>query len=365
MKLKIKYAVFLSFAFLCFNAANLYAQETKTNEALLDEAMKNIYSNPQKSIATGERFLLKKGNNPILEYRYLMLLAQANVMIPDYEKSLEYANRAVKLAEENELFPSQINANTFLGNHYLRLNLEEKSWQALERSEKIIKNHPLPDSLDHIQGNVFLLRGYLFEADLKLPQAINAFGKAANIFRKTKNKELGKINLAVALTHKGRVQLQERELDSSQFSFEEAIRVSSNSNQNGVDAFAYLSLAEVYAKQEKNEKSNQTLFKALEIAQKSGQLELEKEIYKLLSENYFKINDLDNYSKYHERYQEALKKFDKSQTKSVEKIAKTIETKKDEGKDWTAAIVFLCGLLLTVIIFLFFRSNRMKKKMNP
>ena len=364
MKLKIKYAVFLSFAFLCFSAENLYAQGTKTNEALLDEAIKNIYSNPQKSIAAGERFLLNKGNNPLLEYRYLMLLAQANVMIPDYEKSLEYANRALKLAEENELFPSQVIANAFLGNHYLRLNLEEKSWQALERSEKIIKNHPLPDSLDHIQGNVFLLRGYLFEADLKLPQAINAFGKAATIFRNTKNKEFGKINLGVALTHKGRVQLKERELDSSQQSFEEAIRISSTSSQNGVDAFAYLSLAEVYAKQEKIDKSNQTLFKALEIAQMSGQLELEKEIYKLLAENYFKINDLDNYSKYNERYQEALDQFDKSQTKSVEKIAKIIQAKDDEDKDWTASIVLLCGLLLVVIIFLVLRSNRLKKKMN-
>lgn len=364
MKSKIKFVVLMSVSYFCFSAINLHAQKANTSKALLDEAMKNIYSNPKKSIETGERFLLKKGNDPILEYRYLMLLAQANVMTADYEKSLEYANRAVKLAEENELFPSQINANTFLGNHYLRLNLEEKAWQALERSEKIIKNHPLPDSLDHIQGNVYLLRGYLFEADSKLPQAINSFGKAADIFRKTKNKALGNINLAVSLTHKGRVQLQEQQLDSSQYSFEEAIRISSNSDQNGVDAFAYLSLAEVYSKQKKYEKSNQTLFKALEIAQNSAQLELTKEIYKSLSENYFKMNDLENYSKYNERYQEALGKFDKSQTKSVEQIAKTIQTKTDAGRDWTFTIAFLCGVLVILILFLFFTSKTLKKKMS-
>lgn len=345
------------------NFLTINAQEIKTNEKLLEDAMKNVYTNPQKSIEIGEKFLAHSENEPNLEYRYLMLLAQAYVMIPDYEKSLEYANRAYKIAEKNKFYPNQINASTFLGNHYLRLKLNEKAWQALERSEKIVREHPLPDSLDHIQGNVYLLKGYLFESDSEHKKAIDAFTKAISIFKKTKNQELGRINTGVALTHKGRGQIADNQLDSAEISFKEVIQISAMNKQNGVDAFAYLSLAEVYSKQEKFEKSNETLFQALDIAENSSQNELIKEIYKSLSGNFFNLNDLDNYSKYDLLYKKALDEFNQSEINSVQKVAKFVENPENDSKKWTLIITFSCSILLLFVGFLFFRSNRLKKKM--
>ncbi|SMC57103.1 tetratricopeptide repeat protein [Moheibacter sediminis] len=356
---RIKYFVFLLF----FSFLSVHAQEIKTNEKLLEDAMKNVYTNPLKSIEIGEAFLANPGNEPAMEFRYLMLLAQAYVMIPDYEKSLDYASRAYKIAEENKLYPNQINASTFLGNHYLRLKLNEKSWQALERSEKIIREHPLPDSLDHIQGNVYLLKGYLFESDAEYTKAIEAFTKATSIFKKTKNQELGRINTGVALTHKGRVQIVDNQLDSAEFSFQEVIKISSLNKQNGVDAFAYLSLAEVYSRQEKFEKSNQTLFQALEISENSSQKELEKEIYKSLADNFFKMNNLDNYSKYDSLYKKALDEFNQSEINSVQKLAKSVENSAEDSKNRTWLIVISCAILLILVSFLFFRSYGLKKKM--
>lgn len=357
---RIKYFFFI----LILSAFQLSAQEIKTNEKLLEDAMKNVYTNPEKSIEIGEAFLANSGNEPAMEFRYLMLLAQAYVMIPDYEKSLEYANRAYKIAEENKLYSNQINASTFLGNHYLRLKLNEKAWQALERSEKIIREHPLPEDQDHIQGNVYLLKGYLSESELDYKDAIDAFSKATIIFKNTKNQELGKINTGVALTHKGRVQLADNQLDSAEYSFREVIQVSSDSNPNGVDAFAYLSLAEVYSKQEKFQKSNETLFQALEIAENSSQTELEKEIYKSLSENFFKMNDLENYAKYDALYKKALNEFNQSEINSVEKVAKSAQSSKNDSNNWTWIIIISCGILIVLVAFLFFRSYRLKKKMN-
>lgn len=345
------------------NFLTINAQEIKTNEKLLEDAMKNVYTNPQKSIEIGEKFLAHSDNEPNLEYRYLMLLAQAYVMIPDYEKSLEYANRAYKIAEENKFYSNQVNASTFLGNHYLRLKLNEKAWQALERSEKIVREHPLPDSLDHIQGNVYLLKGYLFESDAEHKKAIDAFTKATLIFKKTKNQELGRINTGVALTHKGRTQMADNQLDSAEISFKEVIQISALNKQNGVDAFAYLSLAEVYSKQEKFEKSNEIFFQALNIAENSSQNELIKEIYKSLSENFFKMNDLENYSKYDSLYKKTLDEFNQSEINSVQKVAKSAENTTDDSKNWTKIIVFSCAILLILVGFLFFRSYRLKKKM--
>lgn len=356
---QIKFFLYL----LILSVFQLSAQEIKTNEKLLEDAMKNVYTNPEKSIEIGEAFLANSHNEPALEYRYLMLLAQAYVMIPDYEKSLEYASRAYKIAEENKLYSNQINASTFLGNHYLRLKLNEKAWQALERSEKIIREHPLPEDQDHIQGNVYLLKGYLLESELDHKKAIEAFSKATVIFKNTKNQELGKINTGVALTHKGRVQLADNQLDSAEYSFKEVIQISSNSNQNGVDAFAYLSLAEVHSKQEKFEKSNETLFQALKIAEHSSQTELEKEIYKSLAENFFKMNDLDNYAKYDSLYKNALNEFSQSEINSVEKVAKSAQSSKNDYGNWTWIIVISCSILLILAGFLFFRSYRLKKKM--
>lgn len=356
---QIKYFIFL----LLINFFTLHAQEIKTNEKLLEDAMKNVYTNPQKAIEIGEKFLTHSDNEPNLEYRYLMLLAQAYVMIPNYEKSLEYANRAYKIAEENKLYPNQINASTFLGNHYLRLKLNEKAWQALERSERTILEHPLADSLDHIQGNVYLLKGYLFESDAEHKKAIEAFSKATAIFKKTKNQELGRINTGVALTHKGRTQIADNQLDSAEISFKEVIQISAINKQNGVDAFAYLSLAEVYSKQERLEKSNEILFQALNIAENSSQNELIKEIYKSLADNFFKMNDLENYSKYDSLYKKALDEFNQSEINSVQKVAKSVETSSNESKKQTWIVVFSCSILLLLVAFLFFRSYLLKKKM--
>lgn len=361
--MKIQIRIYIGF-FICFLGCSiLLGQSLDQDETLLEEAMKNVYTNPEKSIETGEKYLKKAEGDALLTYRYFMLLAQAHVMLAEYEQSLDYANKALKLAEQNNLYPSQINANTFLGNHYLRLQLKEKAWESLERSEKILREHPLPDSLGHIQGNVFLLRGYLLEGDAKPEEAIQAFGKAADLFEKAKNKELGKINLGVVLTHKGRTQLGIGQLDSAEISFQKVIDLSAADTRNGVDAFALLSLAEVYSRQNKWEESNRTLHKALEISKNSNQIELEMEVYKLFSTNYFKSNDLDNYSKYDQLYKKALEKFNKTEINSVEKVAKTAQLKEEISDISTWKWIIFSVILIVFTAFLFFKAYKLKKKM--
>lgn len=361
--MKVQIRNYIGFFICLFGFSILAGQSPGPDERLLDEAMKNVYTNPEKSIETGEKYLQKEAGTPLLTYRYLMLLAQAHVMLAEYEKSLDYANKALELAEQNNLYPSQVNANTFLGNHYLRLQLNEKAWESLERSEKILREHPLPDSLGHIQGNVFLLRGYLLEGDARPEEAIHAFGKAANLFEKAKNKDLGKINLGVVLTHKGRTHLEIGQLDSAEISFQKVIDLSATDARNGVDAFALLSLAEVYSRQNKWEESNRTLHKALEISRNSNQIELEMEVYKLFSTNYFKSNDLDNYSKYDQLYKKTLEKFNKTEIKSVEKVAETAQVKEESLGISTWKWIFFSVILIVLTAFLFFKAYKLKKKM--
>ncbi len=106
------------------------------------------------------------------------------------------------------------------------------------------------------------------------------------------------------------------------------------------------------------------LFQALEIAENSSQTELEKEIYKSLSENFFKMNDLENYAKYDALYKKALNEFNQSEINSVEKVAKSAQSPESDSKNWTWLIVISCGILVILVCFLFFRSYRLKKKMN-
>jgi tetratricopeptide (TPR) repeat protein len=342
-----------------------FAQEENLEKYSIEEAIKYIYTNPQKTLEIGEHYLSKSSQNPSMEYRYLMLLAQAYVMIPDYEKTLEYGKRAYEIAEKNKLYPDQINASTFLGNHYLRLNLDEKAWKSLEQSERILKNHALPDSLGHIEANVYLLKGYLWGIDKSWDKAQISFDKAAELFRKSTNKELGQINLGVAYTHKGRTFLQMNQLDSAAQNFKNVIELNLDNNPNGVVAFAYLSLGEVYQKKEDLEKSNEYLLLALNIAKETKQQELVKEIYKDIADNYLNLNDVENYKLYEQWYKASFDEFKNSETNSVREVAKA--AKGDPSSVSTTLIVgLILGILFIILLFfLFMKSYRLKKKMKP
>src|SRR5690606_5311950 len=269
-RLKIRHLLFLIFLFIF---PNLKAQEHKAADSLLLVAMKSIYNEPKKSLKIGDELLPQSEKYPDFQIRLYMMMAQASVMLPDYEKSLEYANNALEISRKNNDYTNQVLVNNFLGTHYLRLNLKEKAWRSLEETEKIISKHPLSNSSRHLLGNVYMLRAYLLEDD-DCKAARKYFDKAVQAFSKSDNEDFSEINIGLAYTHKGRCYLKEEQIDSAKLSFYRAISVAENVHNDGISAFAYLSLGNAYNEENNYQKSNETLFEALKIASRSSQTEL-------------------------------------------------------------------------------------------
>ncbi len=365
MNAKVK-SFWLFFLIFLLIPVNLSAQKQIGADSLLLVAMKSIYNEPQRSMEIGNELLPKSANYPQFQIRLYMMMAQASVMLPDYEKSLKYADKALQIAKKRNDYSNQILINNFLGTHYLRLNLKEKAWRSLEQTEKLIARHPLPDSLQHLTGNVFMLRAYLSE-DEDCKTARKYFDKAIRVFSKSDNEDFSDINLGVAYTHKGRCYLKENELDSAKLSFYKAIRIASDIHNDGVNAFAHLSLGLAYFQEKKYKKSNETLLDALEIASRSSQMELVKEIYKSLAENYFQLNDLNNYAKYDKLYKKALEDFNQSEINSVGEITQNLTLEKKENnlpdKNENFIFIILGVVLLVIAVFFFLRSYFLRKKM--
>ena len=362
--LLIKGRIFL--VLMLFFIGTSYSQNRKELDSLSKLAVRDVYNNPKESIRIASKLYALAKANPKLRISSLMTLAQANVMLTDYEKAIEQADEALSIATGNNDYPNQILVNNFLGNHYLRINLQEKAWEKLRIAEKLITKHPVPDSLIHLVGNVYLLKGYLYADKVDCNYAIIYFNKAIKAFEKSRNKEFSKINIGVIYTHKGRCQLQNNALDSAEYCFQKAISISSENANNGVTVFSKLSLAQVYAKKNLFVKSNQLLLDANKLATESAQMELTKEIYKQLSENYLALNDIQNHDKFNKLYNSTLKDFEQTESQSVAKIAGsssndyTSETENDTTIFWISSALLA---LLIVVAILYFAVFKIRKKL--
>lgn len=342
------------------------AQQKKEADSLLKMAVLEVYNNPTRSIAIAEKIYRLPETDSALKIKSLMAMAQANVMLTRYEKTLENADEALRIATETNDYNNQIVIHNFLGNHYFRLELKDKAWQSLKVAEDLLKKHPPENASIHLQGNVYLLKGYLYADKLDCDYAIIYFDKAAESFKKAADQQLGKINIGVVYTHKGRCLLDNGKWKEAEQCFRNAVQISEESHNIGVNVFSRLSLSQVYAKQKLYEKSNALLLETIELAQQADQKELIKEIYHQLSDNYLETNDIKQHAHYKKLYDLSVKDFDRSETQSVDKIAhKATDASATENEGpcvqprWLG---YFCGGLLLVIAIVFFAVFNLKRK---
>lgn len=342
------------------------AQQHTEADSLLKIAVLEVYNNPAKSIAIADKIYKAPSSDGKIKIKALLAKAQANVMLAKYEQVLENADEALRIAKETSDYTNQIVINNFMGNHYFRLELRDKAWNSLKVSEELLAKHPIADSLVHVKGNVYLLKGYLYADKLDCDYAAIYFDKAIACFEKSKDKAFSRINLGVVYTHKGRCLLDNGKLAEAENCFRKAVALATENNNIGVTVFSRLSLAQVYAKQQHFEKSNALLLETLQLANTADQLELVKEIYRQLSENYLATNDIKKHSHYKKLYDSSLKDFDKSEAKSIDKIANSVSEKKEatEAKNGNPIWMMLFfATLILVILTVYFRVFKLKKRL--
>jgi len=357
--------VFLLTGFMLFDGT-LYAQNSKRLDSIIKVSASEMYTNPDKVIASGNRVVKEAGNDVDTKIRGYKLIADGYSSKRDYQKSLEYVNKANQLLPQSKDELLKINIVSKAAIQYHQLKIYDKANQCLDQVERMCLDYPVRDSVLIVLGKNYIVRGFIYKEKLNCDIAISFFDKGINEILKSKKIILNANSLSIAKYNKGNCYLLMSDNESAIRNFKESIAYAKRINANSLQAFAQKGLAQVYTLEGKYNEAITILQEAHKISSDVNDLVLNQEIYKGLSENYLAVNQWDNYKNYRLKYLKTQTKLKESERKSIGDSLNEIE--KEEGKKYETYISnFFTGFVIAVlslifVIILFILSIRKSKQ---
>jgi len=356
---------FLIIACLPFDGT-LYAQNSKRLDSIIKASTSQMYTNPDKVIASGKMIVNEAGNDVDTKIRGYKLIADGYSSKRDYQKSVEYVIKANELLPQSKDELLKISIVSKAAIQYHQLKIYDKANQYLDQVERMCLDYPVRDSVRVILGKNFIVRGFIYKEKLNCDIAISFFDKGINEILKTKNTTLNANSISIAKYNKGNCYLLMSDNASAIRNFQESIAYAKLINANSLQAFAQKGLAQVYTLEGKYNEAIAILQEAHKISSDVNDLVLDQEIYKGLSENYLAINQWDNYKKYRLENLKAREKVKESERKSISASLKEIEKEEDEKFESYTSSFFsgflIAALSLIFVIILFVLSIRKLKK---
>lgn len=328
------------------------------NKALIDslrqEANVLAYSNPERAVERGLELFSLSENNPSQQVSALLTVANAYAVLKDHDKVLKYALKADSIASENQNYTDQVRALGFIGGQYQRLKLSNRALEYLDRAYNLSIKHPLPDSIQYIQGNILFVKGLIQRDNLGCDYALPYLTKAANVFEKNLSKKLMNSSMAITLNNIGDCNFELKKYQKAQQKYEEAIVYATKINAVKNIAYSKLGLAKILSEEKKYQSAIQKLEEALLSVKNINDAGLKTELYKSLSKNYAAVGNNEKYNTYTKLYFEEEEKLLNEEKKSINQVANNLAAenlnKRKNQKNTYTYIFIICGLLLLVIL---------------
>jgi len=328
------------------------------NKALIDslrqEANVLAYSNPERAVERGLELFSLSENNPSQQVSALLTVANAYAVLKDHDKVLKYALKADSIASENQNYTDQVRALGFIGGQYQRLKLSNRALEYLDRAYNLSIKHPLPDSIQYIQGNILFVKGLIQRDNLGCDYALPYLTKAANVFEKNLSKKLMNSSMAITLNNIGDCNFELKKYQKAQQKYEEAIVYATKINAVKNIAYSKLGLAKILSEEKKYQSAIQKLEEALLSVKNINDAGLKTELYKSLSKNYAAVGNNEKYNTYTKLYFEEEEKLLNEEKKSINQVANNLAAenlnKRKNQKNTYTYIFVICGLLLLVIL---------------
>ncbi len=349
--------VFLLTGFMLFNGT-LYAQNSKWLDSIIKVSASEMYTNPDKVIASGNRVVKKAGNDVDTKIRGYKLIADGYSSKRDYQKALEYINKANQLLPQSKDELLKISVVSKATIQYHQLKIYDKAIQSLDQVERMCLDYPVRDSVRVILGKNFIVRGFIYKEKLNCDIAISFFDRGINEILKSKKIMLNGNSLSIAKYNKGNCYLLMSDNKSAIRNFKESIDHARQINANSLQAFAQKGLAQVYTLEGKYNEAITTLQEAQKISSNVNDLVLNQEIYKGLSENYLAVNQWDNYKNYRLKYLKTQTKLKESERKSIGDSLNVIEKEEDKKYEtyisnfFTGFVIAVLSLIFVIILFI-------------
>jgi tetratricopeptide (TPR) repeat protein len=341
----------------------LYSQNSKNCDNIVNVAGNEIYSNPDKVIKIGESIVNESGNNVDCKIKGYKLICDAYTSKRNYEKTLEYLNKAngmLRLSNNAMLKIAILNKQGII---YHQLKIYDKAMQYLDQAEQAIMEYPIKDSIHNDLGKNFIVRGFIYKEEFNCEIAINFFDRGISELLKVKSKPAYSV-ISIAKYNKGNCYILLSNNQLAIENFNQSYLAAKMLDAKSLQAFANKGIAQVYTLEGNYDGAIAKLNEALLLSNEVKDLVLNQEIYKGLSENYLATSQWEKFNIYHSKYQSIQKLIKESERKSISESLdlKKIEITKKLTEETSKINLYLLTLFLGLLLLVFFFSILIKKK---
>jgi tetratricopeptide (TPR) repeat protein len=341
----------------------LYSQNYKNCDNIVNVAGNEIYSNPDKVIKIGESIVNESGNNVDCKIKGYKLICDAYTSKRNYEKTLEYLNKATGLLRLSNNALLKIAILNKQGIIYHQLKIYDKAIQYLDQAEQAIMEYPIKDSIHNDLGKNFIVRGFIYKEEFNCEIAINFFDRGISELLKVKSKPAYSV-ISIAKYNKGNCYILLSNNQLAIENFNQSYLAAKMLDAKSLQAFANKGIAQVYTLEGNYDGAIAKLNEALLLSNEVKDLVLNQEIYKGLSENYLATSQWEKFNIYHSKYQSIQKLIKESERKSISESLdlKKIEITKKLTEETSKINLYLLTLFLGLLLLVFFFSIIIKKK---
>jgi len=353
--------------FICLLIFPLFVvgQTKKSLDSIIKEATALMYDNPDKAIAIGNKIIREENDNTDAKIKAYKLISDAYSSKRDYEKSLEYVNKAIQILDLSKDKLLKIIIYNKVGIQYEQLKIYDKSLQFLDQSEQLIQEYSSKDSIHYYLGVNYVVRGFIYKEKLNCDIAIDFFDKGIASLLQSKTKSPSS-PISIAKYNKGNCYIKMFDYPKAKENFLDALKFAKEVNAKSLQSFALKGLAEVSALEGKHAETIRLLNEAKSISASVNDLVLNQQLYRGLSESYLALDQWDNYKKYHNLYLSTQKTIKENERSSISESLKEKKSElnlkfKDSLPTFYLAYVAIF-LIIIMLVFAFLYFVKLKKR---
>ena len=309
--------------------------------------------------------LYQSSVDPLHKVKSLMLLSELSLTTGHKKEGVEYAFQAEQLAVDNNLYEWQARIYGFIASHYRSIGLKNQRKRYLEKSLEAINHVEDIHVLNQFKGILYQEMA-LEEIESKhFREGINLLKKADPCFKYIRNKELRLYQLASNFGQLGRAYLEIKDTKVAIVNFNKALWLLSQIDNEAavVRGFMYEGLGRAFIETKEYNKSKPYLDKALAIAGKSNDLNLNEEVYCDLAIYYMETGDKDKFKYYNKLFQSARDSSIEANKESSEIFVNRLDERQNQiTKQYTISIIGFSLILLFLIIVIILGVIKRKKQ---
>ncbi|MFP3591406.1 helix-turn-helix domain-containing protein [Chryseobacterium sp. SIMBA_038] len=304
--------------------------------------------------------LTTAAKTPEIKGRSLMLTSQIYLQKTQYEKSIEFAEKAKDLLNTTENYELQAKVRGLLSNEYRQIALNHKSKDYLNEGLKIADK--IKDIKKKYQVKALFCQELAnIEADAeKYPNSVKYLKQSLKYLS-----EIPQDSINIGLNNQMLGELYGRYLNNyklSEIHYLQALRFLPKSNMN--TGVCYVGLGKLKFIQKNYTEAEKFYLKALEYAEATDIPEMKRHTAESLAELYEQTKDYKKANFYRKKQNKNINKIQGKALEFIDKNYSKIEKEKDQYASWnsTKNMVIGIGALLFLSLIIIFIINKKKQK---